>query len=95
MYKLFGDWGATATARATRSMTRPSEVSIYRSIPDWCSTCDRYAIAAELEVSASGRVVIMEDQTKGQRIVNYIGRQSGCLGRLGEHCCAQSIGHNE
>lgn len=74
MYKLFGDWRRTCYGEGNKindtATLRPASVGLPQiGVPLPVDT------PLELEVSvrigSGGRVVIMEDQTRGQRIVNY------------------------
>ena len=109
MYKLFGDWrrgcyGEANKLNDTAAPLPPSGGRPQVGVP--------IAVAAPLElelpvgVGAGGRVVVMEDQTKGQRIMNYTleGRAAGRSGggssssasgadNWAEVTAGQSIGH--
>jgi hypothetical protein len=97
MYKLFGDWRRTCygegnkindTAAAWSVSVGPPQIGVPLAVDT----------PLELEVStgvgSGGRVVMMEDQTQGQRIVNYtLEGRVAVLGSWNRIVAAQSIGH--
>ena len=97
MYKLFGDW-RRACYGAGNKINDTAAVRSLSAGPPQIGVPLAVDTPLQLEVSegvgSGGRVVIMEDQTKGQRIVNYtLEGRAGGLGSWVSIVAAQSIGH--